>query len=190
MGSSGCWEQTHTSATGKSNVRFAAKMPIAVAVIGICPITRTFMAREPSREGRRRPHRRRTGERLWPGPGSAGTLSAVGQPPPDHAGSDEHRRWRAGRHWNLAARYQLLHLWLGSQGGGPFSANRGAAVIADPLILEREKQPSVPLDDVPEGRYILPQRRDPRPWVARKAENRLLLRRPGNLICNLQPKRQ
>ena len=56
----------------RSNVQFPAEMPITVAVIGICPTTRNSVARQPSREGRRRPHRRRTGECTWRKPGSAG----------------------------------------------------------------------------------------------------------------------
>ena len=77
MGSSEGWEQTHASATGQSNMQFAAETPIAVIVIGVCPITRIFVARQPSREGRRRPHRRRTREWLCPRPNSAGASSAV-----------------------------------------------------------------------------------------------------------------
>ena len=44
MGSSECWEQTPASATMQSNMQFAAKMPIVVAVIGFCPITRIIVA--------------------------------------------------------------------------------------------------------------------------------------------------
>ena len=190
MGSSECWDQPRASATGQSNVQFAAKTPIAVTVIGFCPITRTFVARQPSREGRRRPHRRRTGERLWPGLASAGASSAVGLTPPDLVGSGERRHGQGGRHRSAAARPQLVHLSVRSQGGCPLSVNRGVLVIAGPLILAGQEQQSVPLDDVTEARYILSQRRDSQPWVARKAGDRLMPRRPGNLICDLPPKRQ
>ena len=190
MGSSERWDQPRASATGQSNVQFAAKTPIAVTVIGFCPITRIFVGRQASREGRRRPHRRRTGECLWPGPASAGASSAVGLTPPDLVGNSRHRRWQGGRHRPAAARPQLVHLSVRSQGGCPLSVNRGVLVIADLLILEREGMPSVPLDDGTEARYILPHRRDPQPWVARNAGNRLLPQRPGNLICDLPPKRK
>lgn len=44
MGRSECWEQTHASAAWQSNMQFAAKTPIALAVIGICAIRRIFVA--------------------------------------------------------------------------------------------------------------------------------------------------
>lgn len=147
MGSSERWDQPRASATGQSNVQFAAKTPIAVTVIGFCPITRIFVGRQASREGRRRPHRRRTGECLWPGPASAGASSAVGLTPPDLVGNSRHRRWQGGRHRPAAARPQLVHLSVRSQGGCPLSVNRGVAVVAVLLILEREEVPGAPLDD-------------------------------------------
>ena len=171
-------------------MQFAVKTPIALLVIGICPITKTFVAPTTNSGDTEKIARRRIREGLRPGPSSTGTSSTARRTPPNLAGSGEHRRGKAGRHWNTVAQLGFVHVWLRSRGGGPLSANRGVAVVADLLILEREKQPSVPLDDVPESRYILPQRPDSQPWLARKAGNRLLLRRRGNPICNLPPKRQ
>ena len=184
------WEQTHASVTGRSNMQFAVETPIAVAAIGFWPITRTFVAPTTNSGDTEKIARRRIREGLRPGPSSTGTSSTARRTPPNLAGSGEHRRGEAGRHWDTVAQLGFVHVWLRSRGGGSLSANRGVAVVADLLILEREKQPSVPLDDVPESRYILPQRRDSEPWVARNAGNRPMLRRPGNLICNLPPKCQ
>lgn len=52
----------------QSNVQLPAEIPIAVAVIGICPITRNSVARQPNREGRRKSHRRRTAGAFGPDP--------------------------------------------------------------------------------------------------------------------------
>ena len=151
MGSSGCWEQTHTSATGRSNMRFVAKMPIAVAVIGFCPITRTCVAPTTNSGGTEKIARRGTGKGLRPGPACAGASSTAWRTPPDLTGSSEHRCGQAGRHRNTVAQLGFVHLWLRSRAGCPLGANRGPAVDADPLILEQEEMPSVPLDDVVGG---------------------------------------
>ena len=106
MGRSEGQEQTAASTTGQSNMQFAAKTPIAVTVIGSCPITRTFAAPTTKSGGTAKIAQRGTGEGLLPGSACAGASSAVGLTPPDHAGSGEHRRWRAGRDWNLAAQHR------------------------------------------------------------------------------------
>jgi len=190
MGSSEGWGQTHASATRQSNMRFAAKTPIAVAVIGICPITRICVAPKPSRDVPRRWRERGTGKGPSPGPASAGASSTAQRTPPDLAGSGEHRRGRVGRHWNTVAQLGFVHLWLRSRAGCPLGANRGVAVVAVLLILEREEVPGTPLDDWQGLGSPDPKRPDSEPQVARKAANRLLLRRPGNLMCDLPPKRQ
>ena len=145
---------------------------------------------QPSRDVRRRWLERGTGKGLHPRPPSASASSTARRMTPDLAGSGRHRRGQAGRHRNTVAQLGFVHLWLRSRGGGPLSTNRGVAVIAGPLIVEREEMPSVPLDDVTEGQYILPQRRDSQPWVARNAGNRPMLRLLGNPMCNFPPKCQ
>ena len=171
MGSSERREQTHASATRQSNMRFAANTPIAVLVIGSCPITKTFVARTTKSGGTEKITRRRTGECLWPEPASAGASSAVGLTPPDLVGSGERRRWRVGRHWNVVGQPLLVHLYPHSQAGCFLGANRGPDVVADPLILEREEMPDVPLDDVAGARLPLLERPHSESTVSRNARN-------------------
>lgn len=54
LGSSECSERPHTSAAGQSNMQFRARIPITVAVIGICPRRRNFGASKPNRKARGR----------------------------------------------------------------------------------------------------------------------------------------
>lgn len=52
-----------------------------------------------------------------PDPLSGSASSSVKRTPPDLAKGGERRRWRAGRHWNLAARPQRISGLEGTAGG-------------------------------------------------------------------------
>ena len=158
-------------------MQFAAKMPIALAVIGICAITTIFVAGQPSREGRRRPQRRRTGKGLRPGSACAGASSTAWRTPPDLTGSSERRCGQAGRHRNTVSQLGFVQLWLRSRGGCPLVTNRGPAVVADPLILKREEKPGAPLDDVAGTRLPLLEQPNSERRVSRNARNGPTLQR-------------
>ena len=101
----------------------------------------------------------------------------MGQSPPDHAGSDEHRHWRADArgprrpdHSFFVYSYVRKQAVLSTHIEGPQSS------IPDLSMIEWEGKAGIPRHDVTGARLALPERPDPEPWEARNAGNSPILR--------------
>ena len=136
------------------------------------------MARRPRREGRRRSHRRRTGECLCPRPSSAGASSAVLdsqlQASLQAAGIDVGRADAIGPrlpdHSFFVYSYVRKRAVLSTHIEGPRSST------TDLLMIEWEGKTGIPRHDVTGARLALPEQPDSEPWVARNAGNSPILR--------------